>query len=140
MNKPTGLVMAALLAAVAAGCGGDEKPLSKSEYVEKGNAICSKGNKKVDEAVRKLGRSPDQEQLKEFASDDLAPIVEDQLDDLRDLKPPKGDERKVEQVYKAADDGLDKVKDDPESLTSSAPFAKANKEVRSYGLKVCGYP
>lgn len=140
MIKLTGLVIAAVLLASAVGCGSsDKKPLSKSAYVKQGNAICKKGNKKVEAGASKFKGQPTPKQLKKFATNTLVPSIEDQVKQLRGLEPPKGDKPKVEKIYKQVDAGIAKVKADPSSLTKKPdPFGKANKAARAYGLTVCG--
>lgn len=140
MIKLTGVVLAAVVLVGTAGCGGsDKKPLSKSEYVRQGNAICKKGNKKIEAAASKFKGEPSPKELEKFATDDLVPSVEDQVKQLRDLEPPKADKDTVEKIYKQVDAGVSKVKADPSTLTKTPdPFGKANKAARSYGLTVCG--
>ena len=137
------------LALIGAGCGGDDKGSSpsptKAEFVRKGNAICTNGNKKIDAKGRKLfggqQKKPSESQLKKFATDVLIPEVQKQVDQIRDLGAPKGDEKKVKAILDAAQQGIDKAKKDPIAITQdngADPFQKANKLARDYGLTVCG--
>jgi hypothetical protein len=71
----------------------------------------------------------------------LLPSVEDQVSKIRALGAPKGDEDQVNAILDAADEGVQKGKQDPLSLTkegSAGPFDKANKLANAYGLKTCG--
>jgi len=125
-------------------CGGDEF-LSKKEYLKRGDAICAKGDKEIDREAKEEfpdaaeGKQPGEKKLTEFARDVVIPNVEDQLEKLRDLPAPEGDEDKVSEIYDAADDGLQDLKEDPKRLvTEDEPLAEANKKARDYGFKECG--
>lgn len=137
-NHGCATAVALLAAGAVAGCGGEEA-LTKSAFLKQGNAICAKGSKKIEDGAKKLGSGkPSNKVVTKFAEDTLIPSVEDQLSDLRDLKPPKADEEKVKKILDAADEGLSKTKDDPTVLTSSDdPFKEANKQAEAYGLAKC---
>lgn len=136
-----------LVGALLAGCGGDDgssstaAALTKSEYVKQGNAICRQGNKEIEAAVRKLfgNQQPTQQQLKQFATETAIPNIESQIEQLRALPAPSGDEETVTAIYDAAQEGVDKFKQDPLLITQDNPqaFVKANKLARDYGLTVC---
>ena len=139
MKHVSTALAATLAAGVIAGCGGDDpKPLSKAEYLKRGNAICAKGQKAVRAEAEKLGDSPSNAEIKKFGTDVFVPRTEDQIEELRDLEPPKGDKETVEKIYDTAQDALDKVKDDPGVLTrTDDPFSEANELARNYGLTTC---
>ena len=143
------LACLAALALVGAGCGSDKSSekssISKAEFVKKGNAICSQGNKEIEAKGRKVfggtpNKKPSKAKMKEFASTVLLPSVEDQVNKIRALGAPKGDEAKVKAILDAADEGIQKGKQNPLSLAQEGPgpFQKANKLATAYGLKVCG--
>jgi hypothetical protein len=139
------MAWAPLAAPVAAGCGSDEKPTpSKAEFLRKGNAVCAAGNKQIEAEANKRFRGqqsrPSDAELRKFATEVLLPSIEKQVSQLRDLGAPKGDEAKVKAILDAAQQGVDKGKQDPLSLTrdKADPFARANSLARQYGLNVCG--
>jgi hypothetical protein len=138
-----GLALAAMLALVliAAGCGGGEDHLTKAEFLKQGNAICRKGNHDIEGTAKKQfgNQRPSPSQLKKFATGTLIPSVQSQIDQIRDLAAPSGDEDKVNAILDEAQGALDKGKKDPIILVSEKndPFNKANKLAKSYGLTVC---
>lgn len=138
------LVAVLALALVAAGCGSSKKSISKAEFDRKGNAICAAGNKEIESKGRAMFANrkgkPSDAELKKFSTEVLIPSVEKQVNQLRDLGAPKGDEDKVKAILDAADEGIQKGKQDPLSLTQegAGPFEKANKLAKDYGLTVCG--
>ena len=138
------LVAVLVLALAATGCGSsDKKTPSKAEFLKKGNAICTKGNKEIEAAGRKLFTSqkrPPRAKMLAFAKDTILPSVQRQVDQIRALGAPKGDEKKVKAIVDAAQAGIDKAKKNPLLLTQQGegPFKQADTLARAYGLKVCG--
>ena len=140
------LVTALLAIALVVGaCGSDEKSApSKAEFLRKGNAICAAGNKEIDAAGNKMFKGqkgkPSEAQIKRFATEAALPSIERQVDQLRRLGAPKGDEAKVKAILDAAQQGIEKTKQDPALLAQDkgGPFERANSLARAYGLTVCG--
>jgi hypothetical protein len=152
--SPTGgLALVAILTAslVAAGCGSSSKSsststpaITKAEFIRKGNAICAKGNQQITTAANKLfprtGPKPTNAQLRRFATGTLIPSVQSQIDQLKALGAPAGDEAKVNAIVSSAQSALDEGKKNPLLLTGNGPgpFRRANQLTKSYGLTTCG--
>ena len=141
------VVLLFALATLFAGCGDDEESgdsgdggsaPTKAEFVKEGNAICEKGNAELDAATANFGPQTPPAEVDAFVTDTLVPNVQGQIDDLRELTPPAGDENTVDEMLDTAQDNLDTVEDDPASIRSGDPFAEANQLLRDYGLTVCG--
>jgi hypothetical protein len=147
----------ALLATILAltGCGGGSTDatettgsLARAEFVKKGNAICARTEKEVLEGVAKflkksnpLARKPPTgAQLEALAENVLVPKVRKQINEIRALGIPSGDEQEVEAIFAAAEAALKKTEEDPTEFAEggSGPFVKANKLAREYGLTACG--
>jgi hypothetical protein len=139
-----GLVLTAILSLglVAAGCGGGDDNLTKAEFLKQGNAICKKGNDQIDKAAEQTfgKKRPSEAELNTFANDTLIPVVETEIDGIRDLNPPSADEDQVNAIVDEAQSALDRGKEDPTLLTNekSDPFKKANQLANDYGLTECG--
>jgi hypothetical protein len=135
---------AALAATVAIGCGSSDDGPSKADFLKQGNAICSKGNKVIEAGAKKTfasGSRPSNAQITKFMTQTVIPGTQKQVDDIKALDPPKGDEDKVKAITNAADDAIAKTKANPISGAQEGakdPFAKANKLANAYGLKACG--
>jgi hypothetical protein len=85
---PTALLLAsALLATAAAGCGGggDTEQVSAEELVTRGDQICSEGRKRFDEVQ---AESPSSASAAAEQTGELAQIAGDELDELREIRPP----------------------------------------------------
>ncbi len=139
---------------IAAGCGGDDnndssstdngattavEAITKSAFITEADQICKESNDQIDTEGRKLGNSPTKSELESFVSNTLVPGIQQQLDQIRALGAPAGDEDQVNALLDAAQADLDELEADPGLLSSNDEvFADANKLANDYGLKVCG--
>ena len=152
-----GLAVAAILIVglvlVACGSSNDNSTtsttaaLSKAAFLKQGNAICKKGNQQINQTANQTftkkkypnGPPPKSVQTK-FATDTVIPNIQTQIDGVKALGAPTGDEAKVKAIVVSAQAALDKAKADPTILfkNSTDPFAKSNKLTNAYGLTACG--
>lgn len=158
-GKPTGatlVLLATILALAGCGSGGSTESTStestssptRAEFVKQGNAICAKGEKEVAAGVEKFAKEknfsekkpPTGAQMEALAEEVLLPTVRRQLDEIRALGIPSGDEKEVEAIFAAVEQGIEKTEEDPSAFAEggAGPFVKANKLSREYGLTVCG--
>jgi hypothetical protein len=146
-----GLAVAATLTVglvlVACGSSNDNSTttiaLTKAAFLKQGNAICKKGNQQINQAANKQfpkGEKHTKADYNKFATDTVIPSIQSQIDGIRALGAPTGDEAKVTAIVDSAQADLDKTKQDPTLFTSNKadPFAATNKLANAYGLKVCG--
>jgi hypothetical protein len=168
MPKVSVGLLAAVLAAglIAAGCGGDDdedttaattteagatgatgaaggEPLSKSEFVEQADRICRQGDQEIQQAAQELGPGrPSDQEVEQFATETVVPNIQEQIDGIRQLTPPKGDEEEVNAIVDAAQEGVDMLEADPSLLLqgpdAGGAFAEANRLAQQYGLEACG--
>jgi hypothetical protein len=148
------LVGAMALAMVAAGCGSDSDDdsstasLTKAQFVKQGNAICAAGNKKMEAQFETFAKEhdlsedkpPSDAQFAELADDVLVPGVTAQVEGLRELPAPSGEEDQVDEILSAAEGAIEETEDDPSAMADDKrdPFAQANKLANAYGLTSCG--
>ncbi|MEX2195640.1 MAG: hypothetical protein WD844_10175 [Thermoleophilaceae bacterium] len=154
-NRTITLLVAALAAAsLLAACGGDdddgdggEQALSKAEYIEQGDAICAEGDREIEQAAEETfsdleqGEQPSVEEIGEFGQETVLPSLQRQIDRLRELPAPGGDEDEVTAIYDAADEGIQTLQDgDPEDFATGgdAAFEDANRLAGEYGFQNCG--
>jgi hypothetical protein len=131
---------------VAAGCGDDSSTtaLTKAEFVQRGNAICKAGNEEIDREFEKFAedhklaqnKPPTSAQLEEAAEEFLLPSVSRQIDEVRALGAPEGQEETVEAFLDNAEAEVETIEEDPGKLNEDA-FAAVNKEARALGLTAC---
>lgn len=165
LTKITTLLGLALAAGLlAAGCGDDDddtttaattttteagatgatgaatgEPLTKAEFIKQADAACTAGDKRIDAAFRDLGSGqPSDQEIEQVVTDTVVPEIQGEIDAIRALTPPEGDEDEVSAILDAAQEALDEIEQDPSSLQSGNPFKEANQLGQDYGLKVCG--
>jgi hypothetical protein len=169
LRNLTLLAVAALATGpISAGCGGDdhggeslskeesvpranapskEEPVaqanapSKEEFVAQANEICKQGNAELDAAAQEsFGQGlATPEDHNAFATETLVPNIQGQIDDIRALGIPEGDEDTVNGFLDEAEGILDQLERNPESF-SGDPFAQVNQDFAAYGLTACAPP
>jgi hypothetical protein len=142
-----GVVIAALVivAMGAAGCGGSSKSTStpaitKAAFLAKGNAICTAGNRKLKAAEQHAfgNKNPDPARVTRFATTTFAPTIQGQIDAIRALGAPSGDEATVKKILDSGQKGLNTVKSNPALLAGGRDsFANFRKIAHPYGLTAC---
>jgi hypothetical protein len=145
------LAVAAALLCVAAvlvvGCGededrgsGDSDPgrLTKEEFLREGNGICARTKADLEAEAVNLGLFASEEDIETFAADTVIPMIEDQIAELRDLRPPRGDEQTVREIVVLAQMALADLEKDPAAVTDAETiFEDAGRRARAYGLTEC---
>jgi hypothetical protein len=136
------------LALVAAGCGSSDDSttdsttasLTKAQFLKQGNAICDAGNKEInagfEEALPK-GKQPSEAELSEAMETVLIPSVTKQVEEIRALGAPEGEEEAIEDFLTGAEEELEKGEEDPASLATDASFNKTSQEAEAIGLTSC---
>jgi hypothetical protein len=125
----------ALLAALALGCGGSSEaaPLKKAQFIKQGDAICATAQaEREDQRKEMAGQSSESDVMQVL----LQPI-ENMTKELDDLGVPVGQEKRVEAIVVAYEDGIAKLEADPGGPDSVAAFRTASKLAADYGLTGC---
>jgi hypothetical protein len=140
------LVAATALALIAGGCGGgDEESLTRAEFIEQADAICTESSKQIEReyrafaegGARKGGISKAEGQ--EVGQEILLPNVQSRVEELRELNPPEADEDQITAMLDALEAGVEEGRENPKSLFSGDyPLEEANKMAQEYGFKACG--
>jgi hypothetical protein len=157
-----------LLAVVAVACGDDDSDaLTKEEYIEQANAICTATNEEIEPLMEEFFEETFADipqdtppgdvptiilAFDEFFDDVLTPAVEDQMEQIRALAPPEEDAEMLADIYDDLQAGLDVVNATLDDAVAGDPAAieafssgaseeqlnEANAAGREYGLTVCG--
>jgi hypothetical protein len=146
------LLFSLAVAAVASGCGDSGSStadttagISKAEFTKQANAICAETNQeliKISEEFSKEnpseGKPLTDAQVSELAKLAL-PTVARQVEELRALGVPAGEEEKVDAIFSAAEEAVAKGEEDPAAIygADGGAFAKANRLATEYGLDRC---
>jgi len=152
MGTARGAVIASVAIVFAiAGCGssdgsGSDNSISKEEFIAKADAICKQSNARLEAAFGKfLKENPNLKKtsdprLQQLVGGAMVPSLKREIEELRALGIPAGDEEKVEAMISALEEGLETAERDPQAVTNSsdAVFGIASRIGGEYGLKVCG--
>jgi hypothetical protein len=145
-------LMAVLVAGVSvAGCGSSNSTtettatITKAEFVAKGNAVCAKGEKaqeaEITAYIKKHGlekQKPTKAQNAELVKTVLVPNIQSQIDGVKALGAPSGEEQQVNSALELSQQTLEKIEANPElAFGKGDPFAAAGKQLHALGLKEC---
>jgi hypothetical protein len=145
------------LGLVVAGCGSSSSSsttsskatapaLTKAEYVKQGNAICKTGQAQQQAAFTAYAKAhhlnanstPTKAQATQLATTVLIPDIQSQISKVKALVPTSADEAQVTAMLAAAQQDLDRVKQNPAQLvTNGNQFAHSGKLLHAYGLTSC---
>ena len=112
--RSVGIVVAIVTALVAVGftgCGGGDDSsstttaaISKDDFVEFGNKICAEGNKTFDAAAKSTfsGGKPTEAEMTKFVDETAVPTIQGEIDGIRAIGAPEGDEDQVNAILDAA--------------------------------------
>jgi hypothetical protein len=155
MSKRLILLLAAVmaLAVVAAGCGSSSDDdstegavaLTKAEFIKQGDQICKQAGEDSQAEAEEFADENDfelekasKEQLEEAIDQVLVPVLNNQVEEIKALGAPEGDEDQVEAILVALEDGSDEVAADPSRAFEADPLKQAKRLAQGYGFKVCG--
>ena len=84
--------------------------------------------------------SPTEQELDRFATETLAPGVQGEIDEIRELPPPAGDEEEIARILDSAQEGVDRIEAKGGLIVGGGgPFLEANLLAKKYGLRECGW-
>jgi hypothetical protein len=144
------------IAVIAAGCGSSSDSssseestasITKAELIKQGDAICTRYEKEneaeFEEFAEENGLSenkePTEAQKEELATSILLPSVSGQIEAIRALGAPSGEEEKVSEILDTVEEEVEEGEAEPSVLfEEEAAFAEGNELAREYGFKVCG--
>ena len=150
MKRNAFMLLAGLLATglIAAGCGDDdddgggdgEEALTKEQFIAQADALCSSEDQKVDQAAEQLGKNPSQAEQQAFITETALPNIQGQIDGIRDLGAPEGEEDQVNEFLDTAEEALGRAEADPSLFLGEQgqdPFAETRQLASDLGLKEC---
>jgi len=118
---------------------------SKGQFLSEAERICLAGNvdisKAAEEAITRRQESPTIARLVKFGKNRALPLLQNELDQIKALHPPRGDETKLKAIIREAQANLDALKANPRTFVlqnPTGPFTKTNEPAKRYGLVPCG--
>ena len=103
--------------------------ISEDDFVTQANQICADGNKE-------LNGGPQDGDIESFVNDTFIPNIQGQIDAIRALGAPEGQEEQITEFLDDAEDDLETLKEDPSSLGRNT-FKEVNQEATELGLDEC---
>jgi hypothetical protein len=97
MRRSAAALVAGAMVLAASACGGEER-LSKEDFQKEGNAICAKYDKQIEE----IGTPTSVEEVPAYVKKVL-PIVERQIEDMKELNPPEADQQAFDEMIAEAE-------------------------------------
>ena len=114
------------------------KAPSHDAYVEQADDICSATVDKVDAIVEDVGLDPSDEDAR-VAARKVVALQRAELRELRALTAPSKDTTEIAAVYRAMQQGWNRVERKPSVLFDEpGPLEKATDLASEYGFEVCG--
>ena len=131
------------LSLIMGGCGSsesdDEATPSKGEFILAANSICTTA---VDlDPRRAVGRHPSPTEFARFVRGVVLPTIQDEVDGIRALIPPEGDEEQISAILDSAQAAIDEIACEahPTALNAKPnPFQRiheARSLLRARGLR-----
>jgi hypothetical protein len=127
---------------------GDDGGPTQAEFVAQGDAVCKKiGKELITQAERAnqaggIGHKngPTKEFREEVVENTILPFQQKEVDALRKLELPAGDEEAVTAMLDAWEAAIVAGKKKPTLLfePGKPPFGEVGEELGQYGFKVCG--
>jgi hypothetical protein len=118
-------------------------PLTKAQFIKRGDAICAKADKEQSAKVAIFVKGHLKAQSSKAAQNQMVlvaglPPIQTEWEELAALSPPKHDEAKIEAIVNGIKAAAAKAEEKPESvLEFPTPFAQVDKLAGKYGFKVC---
>lgn len=137
------------------GSGDNETGISKKQFIRKAEAICYDVGGKQNVEISALAKNPNgdpraifeelTERADEVIPDIVAPSYREEIDRIRALGYPTGDEEEIEAMLAALEEVMQRAEANPDDFAQSNtvegepgnPFQRADDLARAYGFTVC---
>lgn len=144
-------ILVLAMALIVAGCGGgdDESStasISKAAFIKKTDAVCKRGNGRMEVAFAHLLVKSKSVQRPSKADEEalvgrvLIPNIEREIKEIRAFPVPSGDEDRIDDFLEALEEGVEVAERNPKAVVGSSEviFGIPSRLAKEYGLEVCG--
>lgn len=141
IKRLASVVLITLLVVSAGACGGDDadEGLNKDQYLIKATTICNETKGRIKEAGDDLDPE-DPAALPKYVQFVSTEVLAE-IQELRDLGFPEGDERILNQAFAVYEKNFELWQDDPSTAATAADnkeLIAAGNVLQDYGLPSCG--
>jgi len=149
MRKLIAAIAVLVASATLVACGGDDDggggapggtTIAKADFIAQANEICAAGAAELATALGTFGPDSSTEDLQQAFVETVIPNIRGQVEDIRALGFPAGDETTLDGIFDQVEGVLDAAASEPASMLddSTDEFAEVNTELTEYGLDTCG--
>jgi hypothetical protein len=135
------LVLATLAFGASACGGGDESTITQEDFIAQANEICrTVGDQTDDAAEEAFSDNPTDTEIEAFWDETARQSAEDQLQQIRDLGAPEGDEAEIEALLTEVESAIEETQKAVDAGTvgeGEDPFVEADRLSVEYGLTDC---
>ena len=122
----------------------DEAVIVKADFIQAANAACEQRaeemQKRAQQVFKKYSDQPDSPKVRRAVIEEaIAPGFEAEIEDLRALEPPPGEEEEVEEVLTTIEEMVARTRRDL-SEGRGYPYRTTENVSAAYGLPACGHP
>lgn len=122
--------------------GGERSP--KEQFIEDANAVCAEANERIQAQLqpylkRNVSEGKEEAVIDEMLNEVIDPGMEEEIEEIRALGVPAGDEQQIEAVFTAMQGVVDEARADSSVFREKRePFKKPEELAVAYGLGSCG--
>lgn len=136
------LVAAPLFIVAISSCGSsstEDPSLTRAQFIKRAGAICQEAEAEVLEKAVAYKKSHPAAEEEAMVKPVLLPPLEKQIQGIKSLNAPSGDEAVISAMTSGFEAALLKAKADPKTLFAAKtnPFKEADLLARRYGLTQC---
>ncbi|HEX9968024.1 MAG TPA: hypothetical protein VGB06_08750 [Solirubrobacterales bacterium] len=122
----------------------DEAVIVKADFIQAANAACEQRGEQMtaraQQVFKQYSNQPDSPKARRALIEKaIAPGFEGEIDDLRALEPPPGEEEEVEEVITTLEEMVARTRKDL-AEGRNYPYRKTENVSAAYGLPACGHP
>lgn len=138
----------------SSGSGSNETDISKKEFIRKAEAICTEVSQKAAAAATAMIKDLDNpkagfeeliERSDEVVNEILAPRYGEEIERIRALGYPSGDEAQIEAMLVSFEETIERAEEDPKGFSElntvegnpENPYEREDSLARRYGFEVC---
>jgi hypothetical protein len=119
------------------------KRQTKAVFIKEADDICEQADSKQTAEIKEHARKgADEREQEDLIRDFALPPIAEEVAELRELRPPSGEEGAVDLILSGIEDALKKAEADPASViaATTGPFVEIEKAASRYGFKACNAP